>query len=603
MGKLTAVRNGRQNKPPRIILYGVEGIGKAQPLDAKILTPKGWKTMGDMKVGSRIIGADGKAHNVIGVFPQGVKEVFKVKFEDGSCTECCDEHLWKTTAAYERDHHQEGCIRNLSTIRQTLKYGTRPNHAIQRVKPVEFDPSGDLPCSPWLLGIYLAEGVCDSSVVITNPEKDIQERIKAEIDDQDQATVFENGCESIRITRKQRNNTRGVFSQCLADLGLCGKRSQDKFIPKQFLLSSIENRIELMRGIADGDGYVCNDGTAIEISTVSPQMAEDIMFLARSLGCCASTKKLDGKYKKDGVVHECKEYNRITITNFQHFTPVSSKKHLEKMIHNPSYTFTHTIREVVSVGEKECQCIMVDAIDELYVTDDFIVTHNTTFAANANNPIFIPTEDGLGQIDCASFPIATSYADVIESLTELGQNEHDYKTVVIDSADWLEPMIFKAVCDEYGVKSIHQAAGGYNRGYDKAVDKWADICDALNWLRDTKNMTAIIIAHSKIKAFNDPENPAFDRYMLRLDAKGCDYLMEWADAVLFATRKMIVAKDESGRAKAQAVGANGGERIVRTTASPACAAKNRYNLPDELPLDWNALQEAINNNNNQTAKE
>ena len=223
----------------------------------------------------------------------------------------------------------------------------------------------------------------------------------------------------------------------------------------------------------------------------------------------------------------------------------------------------------------------------------------TSWSANAPNPIFIPTEDGLGNIDCASFPMATSYNDVIDSLTSLGQEEHDYKTVVIDSADWLEPMIFKAVCDDYGVKSIYQAAGGYNRGFDKAVEKWAYMCDALNWLRDTKGMTAIIIAHSKIKAFNDPENPAFDRYMLRLDAKGCDYLMEWADAVLFATRKMIVSKDDSGRAKAQAVGPSGGERIIRTTASPACAAKNRYNLPDELPLDWKAFSDAINNNINE----
>jgi hypothetical protein len=146
------------------------------------------------------------------------------------------------------------------------------------------------------------------------------------------------------------------------------------------------------------------------------------------------------------------------------------------------------------------------------------------------------------------------------------------------------------------VDSIHKAAGGFNRGWEKVVDKWYEIAGALDWLRKTKNMTVIIIAHSKIKTFNDPENPAYDKYMLRLNDKSCDFLMEWSDAVLFASRKMIVNKSEDGKNKAQAVGKNGGDRIIRTTAGPACSAKNRFNLPEELPLDWAAFEQAINNN-------
>lgn len=220
----------------------------------------------------------------------------------------------------------------------------------------------------------------------------------------------------------------------------------------------------------------------------------------------------------------------------------------------------------------------------------------STFAANAPKPVFIQTEDGLAQIDCAKFPVSTSYEDVIECITALGTEEHDYRTVVIDSADWFEPLIVQSVCKDYGVDSIHKAAGGFNRGWDKVVDKWYEIAGALDWLRKTKNMTVIIIAHSKIKTFNDPENPAYDKYMLRLNDKSCDFLMEWTDAVLFASRKMIVNKSEDGRNRAQAVGKNGGERIIRTTAGPACSAKNRFNLPEELPLDWTAFEQAINNN-------
>lgn len=217
----------------------------------------------------------------------------------------------------------------------------------------------------------------------------------------------------------------------------------------------------------------------------------------------------------------------------------------------------------------------------------------STWAANAPNPIFIQTEDGLSEIECAKFPLSQSLDDVLDNIKVLGTEEHDYKTVVIDSADWLEPLIIQQVCKEYGVDTLQRAAGGYGNGTVKLVDKWGTVLDALNWLRLTKGMGVIIIAHSSVKTFNDPENPPYDRYQLRLAAKSNDLLMEWADAVLFATRKMAITRDDSGKAKAQAIGKSGGERIVRTNASPACAAKNRYNLPDELPLDYAAFAQAI----------
>lgn len=218
----------------------------------------------------------------------------------------------------------------------------------------------------------------------------------------------------------------------------------------------------------------------------------------------------------------------------------------------------------------------------------------STFASKAPRPIFIQTEDGLSEIDCAKFPVSQTLADVLEDIKTLGMEEHDYKTVVIDSADWLEPLIAQAVCDDYGVDSLHKAAGGFNRGYEKLADKWGTVLDALNWLRLTKGMGVIIIAHSAVKTFNDPENPPYDRYQLRLHQKSNDLLMEWADAVLFAARKMLVTRVDSGKAKAQAIGKGGGERIIRTTAGPACAAKNRYNLPEELPLDYAAFAQALN---------
>lgn len=217
----------------------------------------------------------------------------------------------------------------------------------------------------------------------------------------------------------------------------------------------------------------------------------------------------------------------------------------------------------------------------------------STWASQAPNPIFIPTEDGLGQIDTSAFPLAKSYAEVIDDLRSLGTEEHDYRTVVIDSADWLEPLIWRKLCDEYKVVSIEKVDGGYGKGYIRALDHWAEITSALDWLRETRGMQSIIIAHSKIKSFNDPENPMYDKYMLRLNDRANDHLMEWADAVLFATKKMTVSKD-GDKAIPRPIGAAGGDRIIRTVAGPACSAKNRYNLPEELPLDYAEFAKAIN---------
>ena len=215
----------------------------------------------------------------------------------------------------------------------------------------------------------------------------------------------------------------------------------------------------------------------------------------------------------------------------------------------------------------------------------------STWAANAPEPIFIPTEDGLGEIDCAAFPVAHSYEEVLEDLKAIGTEENEFKTVVIDSADWLEPMIFEYLCQQYGVNSIHKVNGGFNHEYEKVADCWQEICNALNWLRANKGMTTIILAHSTQCKVNDPENPAYDKYTLNISKKSADLLTQWADGVFFAQKKMRIQTDPNNdkRAIAQPIGAGGGERIIRTVAGPACTAKNRFGLPEELPLDWAAF--------------
>lgn len=232
----------------------------------------------------------------------------------------------------------------------------------------------------------------------------------------------------------------------------------------------------------------------------------------------------------------------------------------------------------------------------------------SSWAAAAPAPIFVPTEDGLDHLDCEAFSWddgdrkkANTFSEVVEALTGLASEPHSYQTVVIDSVDWLEKLIWASVCRRTGKKNIEDI--GYAKGYTYALDEWREVLDLLTRCR-VRGMAVILIAHAKVERFEDPENPAYDRYTPRLHKHAQALLTEWVDAVFFATRKMTTKRedksDDTSRPLAIPVGAGGGERIIRTVGSPACVAKNRYDLPPELPLSWSAfaagLEAFINKN-------
>jgi len=221
----------------------------------------------------------------------------------------------------------------------------------------------------------------------------------------------------------------------------------------------------------------------------------------------------------------------------------------------------------------------------------------STFASQAPAPIFIQTEDGLGEIACDKFPLATTLDEVTSSLTALQAEQHDYQSVVIDSLDWLERLIWDELCRQFDVTSIEKVDGGYSKGYTHALTHWRRVLGLLNRLRTERGMAVLCIAHTKIEKFEDPEATSYDRYSPRLHKHACSLVCEWADAVLFATRKIRVQSEDAGfnrkRGLAFALGKDGGERVIRTIGGPSCVAKNRFSLPEELPLSWSAFMAAL----------
>jgi hypothetical protein len=227
----------------------------------------------------------------------------------------------------------------------------------------------------------------------------------------------------------------------------------------------------------------------------------------------------------------------------------------------------------------------------------------STLASQTPKPVFVQTEDGLRQIDCHKFPLAESFDQVNEALAALANEPHDYQTVVIDSLDWLERLIWDAVCRDFGAKSIEKVDGGYGKGYVYALAYWRKIIDRLAALHNARQMMIMLLAHAKVERYEDPESSAYDRYSPRLNRHAAALITEWTDAVLFATRRFRVETETTGfnreRGVAHAIGKDGGERVLKTVGGPSCVAKNRYNLPAELPLEWRALLAGIMNVTNE----
>lgn len=206
----------------------------------------------------------------------------------------------------------------------------------------------------------------------------------------------------------------------------------------------------------------------------------------------------------------------------------------------------------------------------------------TTFAASAPSPIFIPTEDGIGVLDVPRFPLAKSVSDVVEAIQLLTQGGHEFRTVVLDSADWLERLIWD------NLSQLPAQDTAYGKGYQLAADVFKNILSGLTYLRDELGMTVIVLGHAQVKTFKSPEGADFDRYMPKLQERSSSLLREWCDVLLFANYQISASGGK---------GVSSGARYLYAEEKPAFYAKNRFNLPDRMPLSWEAFSTALNGAN------
>jgi len=209
----------------------------------------------------------------------------------------------------------------------------------------------------------------------------------------------------------------------------------------------------------------------------------------------------------------------------------------------------------------------------------------TKFGTESPAPIFIQTEDGLvsekvQHID--RFPVAESWTDIQDAVTALTNERHEFKTVVVDTVDWLEPLIWKHVAAINRVKTIEDIE--YGKGYLEAVSLWEDFLGAMDYLRGNFGMSIILLGHSDVSKFADPLRDPYDRYVPKLHKKVSPKLKEWADVVLFANYRTATKDTDVGFNKKVTRAVGSGDRVFHTLERPGFNAKNRYDMPSEIPM-------------------
>lgn len=211
----------------------------------------------------------------------------------------------------------------------------------------------------------------------------------------------------------------------------------------------------------------------------------------------------------------------------------------------------------------------------------------STFGSNAPSPIFIDVEQGSNELDVARFAFdggertaPATWPELLDALRVIEREKHDFRSVVIDTLDAAEALIWKFICERDGKTSIEEY--GYGKGYVAAVDEWRIFVAALERIR-AKGIQVVTLAHSVVKPFKNPLGDDYDRFQMKLHEKAAGLVKERADVVLFAQYEEYAYKDEKTK---RVRGVSRGARVMFTVRHAAYDAKNRFDLPEKMPLSW-----------------
>ncbi|OBA79643.1 phosphate starvation-inducible protein PhoH [Mycobacterium sp. 1164966.3] len=362
--------------------------GRAQPVSTKVLTPNGFRPIGDLVVGDFVIGSDGRPTGVLGVYPQGFKEIYRVSAQDGSSTLASGDHLWSVYTRSDRRRGMPPRVLQTKEMIGNLRAAHYHRYELPMLSgPVQFGPR-PVPLDPYALGLLLGDGCLTCSTTPSSATADaelaeslgrlipgIQVRRKSDVD------YILN-----RITRPGEVITiANPVTSALRQLGLAGTRSSTKFVPENYLFNSPDVRLAVLQGLLDSDGgsvTQCGRTCRIQFTTVSDRLRDDMVFLVQSLGGVVyhRTKATLGRepgLARGRAVHHRSDAHLLDIRLPAGVVPFRLARKAAKYDATGGGRVMRFVDRIEPAGTEEAVCIQVAAADSLYVTEDFLLTHNT----------------------------------------------------------------------------------------------------------------------------------------------------------------------------------------------------------------------------------
>jgi phosphate starvation-inducible protein PhoH and related proteins len=384
--------------PDRVNEYFERGIievaplafmrGRAQPVDSKVLTPNGFRRIGTLRVGDLVIGSNGRPTPVLGVYPQGIRDVFRVSSQDGASTLCCAEHLWQVFTASDRRRGRPGRVLQTQEMLGNLKSAHQHRYELPLLSESVAFPERPVPIDPYALGLLLGDGCLTTRTTPTFTTKDpeLVEALEGALD----GIELRRKSECDYVLRNRDGHRGGVIvanpvTAVLRDLELAGTKSATKFVPDAYLYNTAEVRLAVLQGLLDTDGGPVtqrNRTCRVQYSTSSPDLRDDVIFLARSLGGVAYWRCREAAGRRPGLangrpVHHRSDAYVLDLRLPARLAPFRLTRKREIYEGSGGGRPMRHVHSIELAGSAETVCIQVAAEDSLYVTEDFLLTHNT----------------------------------------------------------------------------------------------------------------------------------------------------------------------------------------------------------------------------------
>lgn len=392
------------------------GIGKAQPLYSKVLTVDGFKRMGDIKIGDKLINPNNKIVTVTHIHPHSQKEVYRIYFNKNIYVDSCEDHIWQVEKN-RSDYQNYEQLKTTKELYDSVYFNSKKRVCrqwkVHTIEPVDFRREYSYIIPPYSLGAMIGDGGLTTMLRVTSADLELIKNIEDELPNELKIKKLESARYEYSIIRKLKSTPNNAWFDEIKKLNL-NKTSHYKFIPDIYKYGSIETRKEILRGLFDTDGSPTGNG--IEYSTTSIELARDICFVVRSLGGLATYK---ARYTKCNDKSFLSYRLYIRFNNTLDYFKLSRKK--SACILNTKYLNYHYITKIEKIKKQDCQCITVSSNDGMYITDNFVKTHNSVIGQITANYL------GAQDIPVLILDTEMEYKDVlprmIANLSNISINE------------------------------------------------------------------------------------------------------------------------------------------------------------------------------------